>query len=77
MIYSNQKLMLQNYTIVYTPIDMLGPSGIFSYFFLVIYCIMAFTLICGHATWTTESYQQINKTFKPTIMYNLSEITGI
>lgn len=38
---------------------------------------MAFTLICGHATWTTENYQQINKTFKPTIMYNLSEITGI
>lgn len=45
---------------------MSGPSGIFSCFFLVIYFIIDFTLICRHATWTTENYQHINNIIKKT-----------
>lgn len=64
-------------------INLLGPSGIFSFFFLLIYFSKYFTLICGHATWITENYQQIiiltttlcNKTFKPIIIYHLKLVT--
>ena len=47
-------------------------------FFLAVYFIMDFTLICRHATWTTENYQQINnnnKMFQPIIIYSLKLVT--